>query len=110
MGFRIHHSHFIMPQNDSVVVLPYNGYGLLDNNYWQDTTASGTPAIPVVFGGDLASGGNSPNRNDATNLEGTNYAYYVEDNYYTGPSYVIAGAEAFFDGYYGCMWYSATTP
>ena len=94
LGFRFHHNHIQMLVSGSNAVFAYNGYGLLDHIYWQDT--SGGAAIPLNFGGDFATRGYA-NWNDATNL-GSSEALYVEDSYYTTSH---ASTEGFFDAYYG---------
>ncbi len=96
VGFRFHHNHVQMPTSSAVAVTAYDGYGLIDNNYFQDNVSSGAGAVPLNFGGDFTTRGYQ-NWNDPTNL-GTNQAIYAEANYYTTSH---QSTEGFFDAYYG---------
>jgi len=99
VGYRLHHNHFVMPTASSSVMFA-SGYGLIDHNYFQDTTVSGgIPANPVELGGDYQSAGYL-NWQDATNL-GSNQAAIVEQNYYTVSNCGGGATEGFYDAYYG---------
>ena len=95
VGFRAHHFHFTNTFSGGVLVLAYNGYGLIDHYLSNDTAAN--PADSTSMGGDFSSNGYK-NWNDTTNL-GTNQAIYVEDSQ---ANMAAANGEGFFDGYYGC--------
>jgi len=97
VNYRIDHNHFVMPASDSDVIYLVDGYGLVDHNYFQDATTSGSESsIPVVAGGDFPSHGEQ-NWNDATNL-GTNQGLVAEQNYFVSQH---LNTEGFFDCYFG---------
>jgi hypothetical protein len=96
VGYRFHHNHIQMPASSVVAIFAYNGYGLIDHNYFQDMGSSGTSGTPINFGGDYATYGYQ-DWNDPTQL-GSNQAIYVEDNYYTTSR---INTEGFFDAHYG---------
>jgi len=83
-----------MPIN--TVVITTDSYGLIDHNYFQDTSGGAVPT-PLNFYGDFQTRGYT-NWNDPT-LLGSNQAVYVEANYYVAAN---AGSEGFFDAYSGC--------
>jgi hypothetical protein len=98
VSFRFDHNHFIMPNGaGSNYVLALNdGYGLADDNYFQDTNSTAPGSAVMALGGDFNTHGYL-NWNDPTML-GTNQAIYLENNYYS-TSYT--NSEGFFDGYFG---------
>jgi hypothetical protein len=96
VGFRFHHNHVEMTYAGAETIFSYNGYGLIDHNYFQDAVASGLGGVPLDFGGDYSTYGYQ-NWNDAMNF-GSNQAIYAEQNYYTTTH---PNTEGFFDAYYG---------
>lgn len=97
--FRFDHIHLKMPTAGVVAIFAYDGYGLFDHIFWDDTSSAsaGNAPVPLNVGGDFTTYGYQ-NWNDTTN-PGTNQAIYIEDSYYNASTY---NTEGFFDGFYGC--------
>ncbi|HTS12538.1 MAG TPA: hypothetical protein VMH00_10505 [Candidatus Limnocylindrales bacterium] len=96
VSFRLHHYHFKNSLSGGVLTFALDGYGLIDH-YLVDDTNSSDPATPVNVGGDFPTRGYL-NWNDPSNF-GSNEAVYIEDS---ESNSLIANAEGFYDGYYGC--------
>ncbi len=100
VDFRFHNNHVKMTQPGAETIFFYNGYGLIDHNYFQDMNSPGTTsAVPLDFGGDLASSGYL-NWQDPTGL-GTNQSIIAEQNYFTTSACGSGSTEGFYDAYYG---------